>query len=213
VWGRVLTVSGAIAAFRRTALNDVGLFSPDMATEDIEMTWKLQRKFWDVRYEPSAVVWMQVPHTLGELWKQRRRWARGLTQVLIKHRGVTTRWVWRRLWPVYAEGVLSILWAYAFVLITAYWLACGLAGYTPYGASPFPNVWGMAIATACLVQIFTGVMLDRRYDPTIVRYFPMAILYPLIYWTLMSTITAIYTVDALLRRPPRLQTWNIQRVQ
>jgi len=36
IWGRVLTVSGAIAAFRKTVLVDVGLFSPDMATEDIE---------------------------------------------------------------------------------------------------------------------------------------------------------------------------------
>jgi biofilm PGA synthesis N-glycosyltransferase PgaC len=60
IWGRVLTVSGAIAAFRKTALVDVGLFSPDMATEDIDMTWKLQRRFWDVRYEASAVVWMEV---------------------------------------------------------------------------------------------------------------------------------------------------------
>jgi biofilm PGA synthesis N-glycosyltransferase PgaC len=73
IWGRVLTVSGAIAAFRKTALVDVGLFSPDMATEDIDMTWKLQRRFWDVRYEASAVVWMEVPPTLRELWKQRRR--------------------------------------------------------------------------------------------------------------------------------------------
>ena len=92
IWGRVLTVSGAIAAFRKTALVDVGLFSPDMATEDIDMTWKLQRRFWDVRYEASAVVWMEVPPTLGELWKQRRRWARGLAQVLSKHRDVTVSW-------------------------------------------------------------------------------------------------------------------------
>ena len=32
IWGRVLTVSGAVAAFRKTALVDAGLFSPDMAT-------------------------------------------------------------------------------------------------------------------------------------------------------------------------------------
>jgi poly-beta-1,6-N-acetyl-D-glucosamine synthase len=213
VWGRVLTVSGAIAAFRKTAVVEVGGFSPDMATEDIEMTWKLQCAFWDVRYEASAVVWMQVPPTLRELWKQRRRWTRGLTQVLMKYRSVPTRWVWRRLWPVYYEGILSILWAYAFVLVSAYWTVCGMAGYTPYGATPIPNLWGMAIATACMVQIGTGVLLDRRYDPTIVKYYPMAVLYPLIYWMLMSSITAIYTLDAIFRRPPRLQTWNIQRAQ
>lgn len=211
IWGRVLTVSGAVAAFRKSALVDAGLFSPDMATEDIEMTWKLQRRFWDVRYEPSAVVWMEVPPTLRELWKQRRRWARGLAQVLLRHRAIPVRWVYRRLWPVYYEGVLSILWAYCFVLITAYWSVSLLVGYTPYGASPIPNLWGMMIATACLLQLLTGVLLDRHYDRTLPRYYPVAILYPLIYWTLMSTVTALYTVDALLRRRRRLQTWKIER--
>jgi cellulose synthase/poly-beta-1,6-N-acetylglucosamine synthase-like glycosyltransferase len=63
-WGRIPTVSGAICAFRRSAMVDVGLFDPDMATEDIALTWKLQRGFYDVRYEPRAVAAMQVPEDL-----------------------------------------------------------------------------------------------------------------------------------------------------
>src|SRR5690349_17904105 len=128
IWGRVLTVSGAIAAFRKTALLDAGLFSTDMATEDIDMTWKLQRRFWDVRYEASAVVWMEVPPTLRELWKQRRRWSRGLAQVLSKHRGVPVSWKGRRLWPVFWEGVLSIGWAYTFLALTTYWVVSHALG-------------------------------------------------------------------------------------
>ena len=212
IWGRVLTVSGAIAAFRKTALVDAGLFSSDMATEDIDMTWKLQRRFWDVRYEASAVVWMEVPPTLGELWKQRRRWARGLAQVLAKHRAVPFTWKARRLWPVYWEGVLSIGWAYTFLTLTTYWLVSHALGYAPYGSSPIPNLWGMLTATACLAQLGTGVLLDRRYDRDLARYFPFAVLYPLVYWMLMSVISAIYTVDGLLRRRPKVQVWNIERV-
>src|SRR4051812_15306017 len=71
VWGRILTVSGALCAFRKSAMVDVGLFDPDKATEDIALTWKLQRRFYDVRYEPRAVCAMQVPETFGGLWKQR----------------------------------------------------------------------------------------------------------------------------------------------
>ncbi len=212
VWGRVLTVSGAIAAFRKSALIDAGLFSPDMATEDIDMTWKLQRRFWDVRYEARAVVWMEVPPTLRELWKQRRRWARGLAQVLRRHAGVMTSWKSRRLWPIYGEGILSISWAYTFVLMTAYWLIARAFGYTPYGSSPIPNLWGMLTATACVIQLGTGVLLDRRYDPGIVRYFGYAILYPLVYWMLMSLVTVIYTLDGVFRKRPKLSTWNIARV-
>src|SRR6185295_20138917 len=85
VWGRILTMSGVVGAFRKSAILDVGMYSPEMATEDIDMTWKLQRAHYDVRYEPRALVWMHVPHRFGGLWKQRRRWAKGLAQVLRRH--------------------------------------------------------------------------------------------------------------------------------
>jgi biofilm PGA synthesis N-glycosyltransferase PgaC len=211
IWGRVMTVSGAVFALRRSAILDVGPFLPSMATEDIDLTWRLQMRFWDVRYEPRAVVWMQVPPNLRELWKQRRRWARGLAQVLKAYRRVPTKWVWRRLWPVFYESIVSILWAYTFIFLTSYWLICLLFGYSPYGASPIPNFWGMLIATACLVQLTTGALEDRKYDPKIGRCLTEAIYYPLIYWTLMSSITAIYTVETLFRKPPALQRWKIAR--
>ena len=211
IWGRVMTVSGAVFALRRSAILDVGPFLPSMATEDIDLTWRLQMRFWDVRYEPRAVVWMQVPPNLRELWKQRRRWARGLAQVLKRYRKVPTKWVWRRLWPVFYESIISILWAYTFLLITAYWLICLAVGYEPYGASPIPNFWGMLIASACLVQLAIGALEDRRYDPKIGVCMVESIYYPLIYWTLMSMITGIYTIESLFRKPPALQRWKIAR--
>jgi len=104
-------VSGAICAFRKSAMVDVGLFDPEMATEDIALTWKLQRRFYDVRYEPRAVVAMQVPETLKGLYHQRRRWATGLAQVLRRNAVMFTDWRSRRLWPAFIEAVLSVLWA------------------------------------------------------------------------------------------------------
>ena len=213
IWGRILTASGAVMAVRRTALLSVGGFSPEMATEDIDMTWKLQRKFWDVRYEPRALVWMQVPPSLPELWKQRRRWARGLAQVLKRHCGTVTKWRERRMWFVFYEACASIVWAYTFLFVTLYWIVAHLSGYSPHGSSPIPNLWGMLIGSACLIQLFTGGLMDRRYDENLMRYFPVAILYPLIYWMLMATITSIYTIDAFVRRPPQVQTWKIRRVR
>ena len=109
VWGRILTVSGVISAFRTSALEDVGLFDPTMMTEDIDVTWRLQRRFYDVRYEPRALVDMTVPGTAGALWRQRKRWATGLVQVLRRHWRLGLSWRSRRQWPVLAEAVLSIL--------------------------------------------------------------------------------------------------------
>ncbi len=77
ILGKVLTVSGVISAYRKSAVIECGLFDDsDTVTEDIDITWKLQRKFWDIRYEPRALCWILVPETLKGLWRQRVRWAR-----------------------------------------------------------------------------------------------------------------------------------------
>jgi poly-beta-1,6-N-acetyl-D-glucosamine synthase len=191
VWGRVITVSGVVAAFRKSALIDVGLFSPDMPTEDIDLTWKLQKRFWDVRYEPNAVVWMNVPSTLKGLFKQRLRWARGLLQVLRRHRGVITTWKTRRMWPIFIESSLSVLWALCFVFLTAIWITSYSMGLPPIGASPIPNLWGMIIATMCLIQLFVGAWMERRYDREVLNFYPYAIYYPIAYWMFTSICSVI----------------------
>lgn len=192
-WGKLLTVSGVVAAFHRDALADVGMFSPDMATEDIDLTWKLQLNHYQIRYEPKAVVWMRVPNTFRGLWRQRRRWALGLAQVVQRHSERALSWENRRLWPVISEACFSILWAYTFVFLTALWLISYAFGYPPVGVSPMPNYWGMIIGTMCLVQLLTGVILDSRYDKDLPRYFVIAVLYPLIYWILTAVITVVST--------------------
>jgi biofilm PGA synthesis N-glycosyltransferase PgaC len=189
VWGRIMTMSGVVGIFRRTALYDVGLYSPEMATEDIDLTWRLQLRHWDVRYESRAVMWMRVPQSLHGLWHQRRRWALGLSQVLVRHGRELMQWKHRRFWPVLIEANLSVVWAYAYVMLTVIWLVSYAVGYPPIGASPIPNFWGMLIATVCLLQLFTGVILDRSYDEQLKRYFIVAVFYPLVYWILMAVIT------------------------
>lgn len=198
-WGKLLTMSGVVGAFHKSALIDVGLYSPDMATEDIDMTWKLQLRHYDIRYEPRAIVWMRVPVTLRGLWHQRRRWSLGLSQVLRRHGHETMAWESRRLWPVLAESWLSILWSFLFVSFTILWTVSYTAGFPPVGASPIPNYWGMLIGTMCLIQLLVGVILDRNYDKRLPWYYVLAVFYPLVYWILMAVITFMSTPRGLMR--------------
>ena len=212
VWGRVVTVSGVVAAFRRSAIFDVGGFSPNMPTEDIELTWKLQKRFYDVRYEPRAICWMTVPLSYRGLYRQRLRWARGLMQVLHKHRDVMAHWKFRRMWPVYVESAASTLWALCFVALTSLWIVSYSVGVPPVGASPIPNLWGMTIGTICLIQLATGALIDRRYDPDILRFYLYAVWYPIIYWAFLS-FTAFMALPWLFRRPPQSSIrWDTRRV-
>ncbi|MCV5198453.1 glycosyltransferase, partial [Escherichia coli] len=76
-------VSGVVAAFRRRALAEVGYWSPDMITEDIDISWKLQLRHWSIFFEPRALCWILMPETLKGLWKQRLRWAQGGAEVFL----------------------------------------------------------------------------------------------------------------------------------
>ena len=83
--GRVGMVAGVLGLFRRDRVLAVGGYDARMATEDIELTWRLLLAGWQTAYEPHALVGMQVPSTLGALWAQRKRWARGQGEVLHAH--------------------------------------------------------------------------------------------------------------------------------
>ena len=64
------------------------------------------------------------------------------------------------VWPVIVEANLSVLWASTYVFLTIIWLFSYAVGYPPRGASPIPNFWGMMIATMCVAQLLTGVILE-----------------------------------------------------
>jgi biofilm PGA synthesis N-glycosyltransferase PgaC len=213
VWGRILTVSGVVTMFRISAVDDVGMFSPDMATEDIDMTWKLEKNFYDVRYEPGAKVWMRVPTTLRALVHQRKRWAMGLGQVLRRHGpDVFTDWRRRRMWPVAAEAVLSIVWAYLFVALATYWVLSLFFGRLPASVNPFPGMWGMIIASLAILQLFFGMVLDRRYDRGLLRDAPVAVLYPIAYWMLGALVTVVSTPRGFFGNQKRgLARWHTPR--
>jgi hypothetical protein len=46
------------------------------------------------------------------------------------------------------------------------------------GGAPIPTWWGMVIATMSLVQLASGVIIDRHYDKELWRYYPAAVFYP-----------------------------------
>ena len=84
------TVPGAIGAFRRTALAQVGGVSDETLAEDTDVTMALCRAGWRVVYEERAKAWTEAPTTLEQLYRQRYRWSYGTMQAMWKHRKALT---------------------------------------------------------------------------------------------------------------------------
>jgi len=86
------TVPGAIGAFRRRALVDIGGVSSATLAEDTDVTIAIGRMGWRVVYAEDARAWTEAPASLGALWRQRYRWSYGTMQAVWKHKAA----VWRR---------------------------------------------------------------------------------------------------------------------
>ena len=80
------TVPGAIGAFRREALAQVGGVSGATLAEDTDITMDIGLHGWRVVYVEDARAWTEAPETLGQLWRQRYRWAYGTIQSIWKHK-------------------------------------------------------------------------------------------------------------------------------
>ena len=85
------TVPGAIGAFRREVLVDVGGVSGATLAEDTDLTLAVGRAGWRVVYEENARAWTEAPATLRGLWRQRYRWCYGTLQSVWKHRAAFWR--------------------------------------------------------------------------------------------------------------------------
>jgi cellulose synthase/poly-beta-1,6-N-acetylglucosamine synthase-like glycosyltransferase len=68
---------GANCAYRRLALVGVGNFKAGALLEDTDLTVKLARAGWLLKYVPEAVSYHRVPETLTGYWRQHTRWSRG----------------------------------------------------------------------------------------------------------------------------------------
>ena len=81
-------VPGAVGAWRRRAILDVGGYPPETLAEDQDLTIAIQRAGWRVTYDQSAIAWTEAPQTLLQLARQRFRWAFGTIQCVWKHKRV-----------------------------------------------------------------------------------------------------------------------------
>jgi cellulose synthase/poly-beta-1,6-N-acetylglucosamine synthase-like glycosyltransferase len=78
--GILSIASGAFGAFRRVALDDVGRQDVEVG-EDADLTMKLRRSGWRIRFAAGARALTDVPTTLSGLTAQRLRWDRGLVTI------------------------------------------------------------------------------------------------------------------------------------
>ena len=116
--GGLLIISGAFGIFRKDVLLAAGGMATDCIGEDAELVVRLHRTLAEshteagVVFVPEPVAWTEVPATRRVLRVQRRRWHRGLAEILIRHRRMMFR-------PRYGViGMITMPWFVLFELLS-----------------------------------------------------------------------------------------------
>jgi biofilm PGA synthesis N-glycosyltransferase PgaC len=210
-YGHVFTISGVIAGFRKTALHDVGYWSPDMVTEDIDISWKLQLAGWAIRFEPNALCWVLMPETLNGLWNQRSRWAQGGVEVLLRYFRPLFSWRSRGMWPLYLECCISLTWAFLVVAMLA------LVPFEWFSNEPrealedlSPHWTSMLLCVTCLIQFAVSLTIDSSYERKSggsAQHYYWMIWYPIIYWLINVGTTINGCIKALRKKRGQRAVW------
>ncbi len=210
-YGKIFTVSGVIAAFRKSALHNVGYWSNDMITEDIDISWKLQLAGWTIRFEPNALCWVLMPETLNGLWKQRVRWSQGGSEVLLRYFRDLFRWSARGMWLLYVECLISVTWAF---LILCHLLFAPMEFLTSTANESLhdlsPSWTSMLLSVTCLLQFGVSLAIDSRYESQtggVGRYYYWMVWYPIVYWLMNVGTTIVGTIRAIKKKRGQRAVW------
>ncbi|WP_197029897.1 glycosyltransferase family 2 protein [Cellulomonas sp. URHE0023] len=90
--GSLVVISGACGLFRRDVVLEIGGMELDTVGEDAELVVRLHRRLreagreYRIVFAAEPVAWTEAPDSMRILGRQRRRWHRGLTEMLMRHR-------------------------------------------------------------------------------------------------------------------------------
>ena len=206
--GTIFTVSGVCCLFRKDVMEEIGGWSTNMITEDIDISWKIQIAGYNIMYEPRALCWVLMPESMKGLYKQRLRWAQGGAETIIKYFPKIWHWKNRRLWPMYIEYFVTAIWAVLWVLFALFTLGQKfIFGIDIENMGLFEtniSIMFFAFFLQCILSLY----IDSRYERDLLRYGLSCIWYPYIYW-LLNTVTLLVGIPkAIFRNKSKFAVWT-----
>jgi len=82
----ITVVPGAIGAFRKEVVLEIGGFTVDTLAEDCDLTMRILKAGYKVKNCDAAIAYTEAPETVNMLLKQRFRWSFGVMQSFWKNR-------------------------------------------------------------------------------------------------------------------------------
>lgn len=188
-----LVAQGAFSVYRRDALLAVGGW-PETVGEDIVLTWALLKQGHRIGYASDAIAWTRAPTTVGQLARQRKRWARGMVEALDHHKALLfqprlrTMFIWWNLLFLTLDFTFTVLFLPGLVLALfgIYWLA----GPLTLLVLPLAALWNIVIyriQSRMLKRVGARMAPNRRGFLAYVFVYPL-LMQPISLWGYLAEI-------------------------
>ncbi|TXK72364.1 glycosyltransferase [Paenibacillus sp. N3.4] len=79
------TIPGTNFIVRKSIIEEMGGWDTKAIAEDTEISFRLYRLGYKIKYIPMSVTWEQEPETIPVWMRQRSRWVKGNVYVLVKN--------------------------------------------------------------------------------------------------------------------------------
>lgn len=83
--GAFINFNGTAGIWRKSCILDAGNWEDDTLTEDLDLSYRAQRKGWKFVYRPEIVSPAELPPILSAIKSQQFRWTKGGAECAVKH--------------------------------------------------------------------------------------------------------------------------------
>lgn len=161
------TIPGTNFVMRRSLIKEIGGWDTKALSEDTEISFRIYRMGYKIKFMPLAVTWEQEPHLLRIWFKQRTRWAKGNLYVLssnFKYAFDKTAGA-MRLDVIYYAAVYVLMLS-SLICSDAIFIF-GILGFVNVTLGSFSSLlWAMAIIVFVLNVLITLAMEKNEFNST-----------------------------------------------
>jgi cellulose synthase/poly-beta-1,6-N-acetylglucosamine synthase-like glycosyltransferase len=193
--GLFISFAGSCQFIRSSVLKEMGGWQESSLAEDVELSLKLVKTGYCVKYAPDVSCGQETSFNLRGLVNQRTRWYRGYMEASIKY-GSLVKHIDRRV----VDAELSLIGPFVMIVCLASNLIWGFNLLFGVGGSLFPFSSTLAILLTSVTLISLGVSMALLEKPV---KFRNVLWIPFIYgyWYMQMLIASWAFIKFIFRRP------------
>ncbi len=148
-----VTTPGPLSVYRRKQLEEIGGFSTEGFSEDVDVTIRLIRRGYRIGFSEKAIADTNMPYDVKGVLRQRFRFARGMLNIFRRHLQVNNTWIDIYTLPLLLFGYFQA------VIMGGFALYQLITGYITYYASK-----GAYISYDALMFIFDWISIKGALE-------------------------------------------------